>query len=59
MSPPSKQATPPPSPPPPQCDQCGAPMKLDRVVPHPEKPGELHVYECTGCALPTVRYVPR
>jgi hypothetical protein len=37
---------------------CGAPMRLARIEPHPEKGGELHVYECTGCQLPIVRYVP-
>jgi hypothetical protein len=45
--------------PPSCCDQCGAPLKLDRVVAHPDKPGHLHVYECTGCGLPIVQYVPR
>jgi hypothetical protein len=37
---------------------CGAPMRLALIVPHPEKAGHLHVYECTGCELPMVKYVP-
>jgi hypothetical protein len=44
--------------PPAQCDMCGAPVRRTLIVPHPEKAGRLHVYECTGCGLPTVRYVP-
>jgi hypothetical protein len=44
--------------PPARCDMCGSPMRLAIIVPHPDKPGRLHVYECTGCGLPIVRYVP-
>jgi hypothetical protein len=44
--------------PPARCDMCGAPMRRTLVIPHPEKAGHLHVYECIGCALPMVRYVP-
>jgi hypothetical protein len=44
--------------PPVPCDMCGAPMRLALIVPHPEKAGQLHVYECTGCELPMVKYVP-
>jgi hypothetical protein len=41
------------------CDHCGGPMKLVRVVSHPEKDGDLHVYECSTCKLPVVQFVPR
>lgn len=34
-------------------------MKLSRVVAHPEKDGDLHLFECTGCKLPVVRYEGR
>jgi hypothetical protein len=44
--------------PPTRCDMCGGPMRRTIVVPHPEKAGHLHVYQCTGCGLPMVKYVP-
>jgi hypothetical protein len=42
--------------PPAQCDMCGAPMRLASIEPHPEKPGQLYVFECTACRLPMVKY---
>jgi hypothetical protein len=33
-------------------------MRLATIAPHPEKAGHLYVYECIGCSLPMVRYVP-
>ncbi|HEY0440293.1 MAG TPA: hypothetical protein VGD36_09470 [Xanthobacteraceae bacterium] len=48
-----------PSPAPTVCDHCGAPMRRGEVTPYPERDGELHLYECTACKLPTVHFVPR
>jgi hypothetical protein len=44
--------------PPSRCDQCGAPMRLARTEPHPEREGLLHVFECTRCKLPVVIFSP-
>lgn len=41
------------------CDHCGAPMRRGEVTPYPEKDGDLHLYECTSCKLPTVHFVRR